>query len=96
MGGLTGARSSLASTRQRFRNYRLLRRVRHAEPPHGVALATCHNEVTVRLMAGRLADAGIKSFVFVDELSTGAVSISGPSYVLVQPENESAARKALG
>ena len=96
MGGMTRAHFSIAGGRRRFQNYRLLRQVLRPEPRRGVAVATCHDEVTARLLAGRLADAGIKSFVFVDELSTGAVAISGPCYVLVRPEDEAAARKALG
>jgi hypothetical protein len=88
-------RASLGGGWHRFQSYRQLRRLLRPEPRRGVVVATCHNEVTARLLAGRLADAGVKSFVFMDDLDTSELPGRGPARVIVRPEEESAAREVL-
>lgn len=84
-----------ADVLRRLRTQRLLRRALRPAARRGVAVATCHNEVSARLIAGRLDDAGIKSFVFVENPGTSALPMPGPAYVIVRPEDEQAAREAL-
>jgi hypothetical protein len=65
------------------------------EARRGVAVATCHNGVGARLIAGRLDDAGLASFVYVENPGTGALPMPGPAHVIVRPEDEAAAREVL-
>jgi hypothetical protein len=86
---------AVADAWRRLRLRRVLRRALQPEARRGVAVATCHNEVGARLIAGRLDEAGIPSFVYVENPGTGALAMSGPAHVIVRPEDEPAARGVL-
>ncbi len=91
------ARTSKLPTRiwRRFRDYRLLRKALRRRPRKGVVVATYPNEALARVTAGRLADEGTRSFVFLEEIGVGGLPVPAPVHVIVRPQDEPAARKVL-
>ena len=83
-----------------MRSWRLRRQLRRALQPTGpsnaVIIATFQDEVSARLIAGRLTDAGIRPFVF-DQAPSGTTGYPtfGSVHVLVHPQDEPAARALL-
>jgi hypothetical protein len=79
-----------------MRSWRLKRQLRRAlhltGRPTAVIIATFQDEVSARLTAGRLTDAGIRPFVF-DQAPSGTTGYPtfGPVHVLVHPQDEAAA-----
>lgn len=82
---------------QRWRLRRQLRRaLRPQAAPEPVVVATCFDEVSARLIAGRLTDAGIQPFVLDQTISAATgYPIVGRVEVLVHAEDEAAARALL-
>jgi len=82
---------------RRFGDHMTLRKLLRPQPRHGVVVATCQNDATARVIAGRLADEGIKAFVFQEETGTGLVPVlvSAAVHVIVREEDGLAASALL-
>ena len=65
-------------------------------PPKVAVVATVYGEPNARLIAGRLAAAGIKSFVHVDGQPSGQTPIQTAAHVVVRVDDEQAALAELG